>query len=319
MKKTLLLVPAILVLTFSTKAQTTCATAVIITSGLHTEDTLLGSDIPDPVCAQNGAGADNAEWYSYTPNDDFTINLSTDLANNSGLDTRFHVYSGSCGALTCIAGDDDSGSGFLSYASFTVLSGNTYYIAFDDRWDASGFDFTLEEHPYVAPTTPPITFSPSQLPNSTSGAAYAVVDMNGDFLDDAITVDEGMVQIHYQNSGGGYNFSIINHDTVEFMPTWSMAVGDFDGNGYNDMLYGNGVGVTFMKSNSNGTDYQEVSGSEYVFSQRSNFIDINNDGHLDAFVCHDVDPNVYYINDGNGNLQYVQGGIGDHPQGGNYG
>ena len=25
--------------------------------------------------------------------------------------------------------------------------------------------------------------------------------------------------------------------------------------------------------------------------------DINNDGHLDAFVCHDVEPNVFYLND----------------------
>ena len=43
-------------------------------------------------------------------------------------------------------------------------------------------------------------------------------------------------------------------------------------------------------------------GNEYVFSQRSNFVDINNDGHLDAFVCHDVQPTVYYINDGDGNF-----------------
>ena len=44
-----------------------------------------------------------------------------------------------------------------------------------------------------------------------------------------------------------------------------------------------------------------------MFSQRSNFVDINNDGHLDAFVCHDVQPTVYYINDGEGNLQFFQG------------
>lgn len=48
-------------------------------------------------------------------------------------------------------------------------------------------------------------------------------------------------------------------------------------------------------------------------------VDIDNDGHLDAFVCHDVAPNVYYLNDGTGNLTYHQGGLGDHPNGGNYG
>lgn len=319
MKKTLLFFGVLVLGTFTMQAQTTCATATVISAGLHTEDTLLGTDVPIPVCAANGTGADNAEWYLYTPANDHTINLSTDLPTNAGLDTRFHVYTGSCGTLICHAGDDDSGSGFLSYASFTVLAGNTYYIAFDDRWSAAGFDFVLEEFPYVAPTSPPITFTPQGLPNTTTGAAYAVVDVNGDYLDDALTIDEGKIQIHYQSTGGGYNYVEIEHDSVDFPPSWSMAVGDIDRNGYNDLLYGNGIGVTFMIANNDGTDYQEVSGSEYVFSQRSNFIDLNNDGHLDAFVCHDVDRNVYYINDGSGNLQFNQGGIGDHPQGGNYG
>jgi len=319
MKKTLFFATFTYFFAITALGQSECSTATIISAGTYTVDTLLGTDVPAPVCAANGTGADNAEWYVYTPTDDYTINLSTDLQVNSGIDTRVHIYTGTCGALVCLAGDDDSGSGFLSVATFNVFSGDTYYIAFDDRWSASGFDFLLEETPYVQPITPPITFTPQPLPNTTSGASYGVVDMNGDFLDDAITLDQDKIQIHYQNIGGGFDFSVINHDTVEFMATWSMAAADYDRNGFNDMVYGNGVGVSFMRANNDGTDYQEVFTPEYVFSQRSNFIDIDNDGNLDAFVCHDVDPNVYYMNDGNGNLQYIQGGIGDHPQGGNYG
>jgi len=74
-----------------------------------------------------------------------------------------------------------------------------------------------------------------------------------------------------------------------------------------------------MKANSTGTGYTPISGPQSIFSQRSNFVDLNNDGHLDAFVCHDVNPNVYYLNDGNGNLIFHQGGMGDFPSGGNYG
>ena len=104
-----------------------------------------------------------------------------------------------------------------------------------------------------------------------------------------------------------------------YNPSWSIAAGDITGNGYNDLLYGSGSGVTFMYANDEGTGYTQVSGPEYVFVQRSNFVDINNDGHLDAFACHDIAPNVYYINDGEGNLIFHQGGLGDVPVGGHYG
>lgn len=154
---------------------------------------------------------------------------------------------------------------------------------------------------------------------STGGEDRAVVDMNGDFLDDIVSVSTTNVQIYEQLAGGGFNEVNISTTPANFGPSWSMAAGDFDGNGYNDLLYGGGSGVTFMQANSDGTGFTEISGSEYVFSQRSNFVDINNDGHLDAFVCHDVEPNVYYMNDGNNNLSFNQGGLGDYPSGGHYG
>jgi hypothetical protein len=85
------------------------------------------------------------------------------------------------------------------------------------------------------------------------------------------------------------------------------------------LLYGGGNGVAFMKSINNGTAFEPFINPSYVFSQRSNFVDLNNDGNLDAFVCHDVAPNVFFMNDGEGNLSFNQGGMGDYPTGGNYG
>ena len=165
-----------------------------------------------------------------------------------------------------------------------------------------------------------------------------VVDMNGDNLDDIVSASSTNVNIHYQLNTGGFNEVDIPTPSADFLPSWSMAAADFDKNGYTDLLYGAGNGVTFMKANNTGTGFTEISGSQYVFSQRSNFVDINNDGHLDAFVCHDVAPNVYYINDGTGNLTFYQGaqydsecnlistdqvgaggGLGNYCSGGNYG
>ncbi|KRO67172.1 MAG: hypothetical protein ABR84_00740 [Cryomorphaceae bacterium BACL21 MAG-121220-bin10] len=162
-----------------------------------------------------------------------------------------------------------------------------------------------------------VTFSTQGI--GTNRSDRAVVDMNGDFLDDIISVATSSVQVFYQQPDGTFIEDVLFTTPADNLPSWSLAAADYDGNGYTDLLYGGGNGVTFMRANANGTGFDEVSFPQYVFSQRSNFVDINNDGHLDAFVCHDVEPNVYYINDGFGNLTFNQGGIGDYPTGGHYG
>jgi hypothetical protein len=109
------------------------------------------------------------------------------------------------------------------------------------------------------------------------------------------------------------------NDSVANSPSWSLCAGDLDGNGQRDLVYGGGSGVTVMFANEDGTSFRDSSYAQYVFCQRTNMVDINNDGRLDAFVCHDVAPNVYLLNDGNGQFGWNQGGLGDTQGGGNYG
>jgi hypothetical protein len=133
---------------FQMNAQDTCLTASVITPGVHTVAAVNGTEIPDPICALNGTGATVGEWYSYTPTVSGSATVTTDLLGNAGGDTRLHIYTGVCGALVCYANSDDvSGTNYLSEVTFQILSGTTYYIAFDDRWDSSGFDFDLSEVP----------------------------------------------------------------------------------------------------------------------------------------------------------------------------
>ncbi|OUR91237.1 hypothetical protein A9Q87_11065 [Flavobacteriales bacterium 34_180_T64] len=198
------------------------------------------------------------------------------------------------------------------------LNTNTAYEVYV-RGYCGGTDYSNWIGPVSFTTLTPSRVNFIQETMSMGGYDLTVVDMNGDHLDDIVSASSTNVKIKYQLAGGGFNEVNITTSSANFLPSWSMAAGDIDDNGYTDLLYGNGSGVTFMVANDTGTGFTEISGSEYVFSQRSNFADINNDGHLDAFVCHDVAPNVYYISDGAGGLTFNQGGLGDYSSGGNYG
>ena len=315
MERTLLLLAAFGSAWTGLHAQSTCATPITVNAGTYTVSAVNGVEIPAPLCAPNGTTNVTAGmWYAYTPTQSVAVTLTTNI-NSPAVDTRVHIYTGPCSALSCVAGDDDSGSDFASIVTWNAIAGTTYIIAFDNRWTSAGFQFRIIE----GNTPPPSTLAFTNLSVSTNGSALAVVDMNGDFLDDVVSVASTNVRVALQQPNG--QFTVQNRPTPQatHSPSWSLSVGDIDGNGQMDLLYGGGQGVSFMYANEDGSAYTQVAGPQYVFSQRSNFVDINNDGHLDAFVCHDVQPNVYYLNDGGGNLQFFQGGLGDTPDGGNYG
>jgi len=301
-------------------AQQSCAEAISIIGGeIITVDSILQGEIPIPICASGDDGATAGAWYSYAPEENFTLVIESSFPQNSGIDNRIHVYTGPCEDRVCLGGDDDGGSGFLFELRLNVFAGETYYIAFDDRWDKSGFDFRITEYPFIEPVDPPVLFTSVNIPQITAQYRLGVVDMDGDYLDDIVSVSADKIEILLQQTDGTFILKTFEHDSVRFVPVWSLSAGDLNGDGYKDLIYGDQEGVTFMFSENNGDTFTEVSGEEYVFSQRSNFVDINNDGFLDVFMCHDVAPNVFYINDGEGNLTFNQGGIGDFPNGGNYG
>lgn len=297
------------------EAQNTCASPLAVTAGvLYTVDTVDGPDVPLPVCSAGGTGATAGEWYLYTATDYVTVIVSSDLVQNGNTDTRVQVYTGTCGNLTCIMGDDDGGAGLLTLGLFNAYPGQSYLIAWDNRYSSVGFDFQISEQPWDPSA---IGFTSQTI--ATNGSAYAAVDMTNDGYDDVVSVTATTIRIHHQQSDASFVQTDYVTTSADFTPSWSMAAGDIDANGYLDLLYGGGSGVTFMYASDDGTAFTEVSGPQYVFSQRSNMVDINNDGNLDAFVCHDVQPNVYYLNNGLGDLTFYQGGLGDTPDGGNYG
>ena len=133
------------------------------------------------------------------------------------------------------------------------------------------------------------------------GYTSITVDMNGDYLDDFVRVSGNGIGIDYQQADGTFE-SVFIAMIIQWVPDWSAAAADIDGNGYTDLLLGNGQRASFLFANEDGTAFTEVFEDLYIFSQRTNLVDIDNDGDLDAFVCHDVDGNHNYRNDGNQNM-----------------
>ena len=92
-------------------AQDNCATAVpIANAGTYTVGTINGTELPAISCNLTNTSASAAEWYAYTPSQNYTVTVTSDLNENICLDTRLRIYSGTCASLTCIGGDDDSGN-----------------------------------------------------------------------------------------------------------------------------------------------------------------------------------------------------------------
>ncbi|MFK5982598.1 MAG: FG-GAP-like repeat-containing protein [Flavobacteriaceae bacterium] len=157
----------------------------------------------------------------------------------------------------------------------------------------------------------------SDLIENYPGYQSIAVDMNDDGFDDFVRVSESGIGIDYQQANGTF-VSTFYSMTIQNVPDWSVAAGDIDGNGYTDLVLGNGSRVSFLFANADGTAYTEQTHPEYIFSQRSNLVDIDNDGDLDAFVCHDIDESHPYRNDGNQNMVMDQTLIQTLDLAGNY-
>ena len=306
MKKITLLLMFCFVIQF-TNAQNTCATATPITAaGLYVISAVNGTQVPSPTCIVDpDANPTSGKWYAYTPTQNYTVTVTSDITqNNPRIDTRLHIYTGSCANLTCLAGDDDGGSNYSSVATFNVAAGTTYYIAWDNRWSGSGFTFQLIQAALVTP--PSITYTTQAIATVNSQYNLCVVDMNGDHKDDIVGVSANNLRVHYQGAGGTFTVTDMPITGTSKMPGWSIAAGDYNKDGFNDLILGSGSGLSVWSSNNTGTAYTGFNPTDYIFCQRTNFADLNNDGNLDVFSCHDVAPNCYYLNDGEGNLTFYQ-------------
>jgi hypothetical protein len=128
----------------------------------------------------------------------------------------------------------------------------------------------------------------SSLPDSyNSGNCVGFTDMDNDGFDDIVVLDGSTtIKVLYQDGAG--NFTEVNYGDVSNNSQWGMTIGDYDNDGHKDVFAGgsyDGVHVKHIDGIGQWSDFDLD--NDYMFMQACNFADIDNDGQLDVFGCHD--------------------------------
>lgn len=140
-----------------------------------------------------------------------------------------------------------------------------------------------------------------------SAVPVAVADMNGDGLDDIVTLQRGRIlTVQYQVSERGRSF--VRYELPENLATGEqndIIVADFNNDGANDIFtIGSYDRVKILYAIPFTYEFERT---EMVvvpfFSQGASSGDFNGDGWLDVVVLNDNGLNYTFMNDGSGNLQ----------------
>lgn len=156
-----------------------CGTPVTGSTVGATSDSALGS------CATgSGVTPNNGIWYVLGgASGATTISLC-----GSSYDTKLHVYSGSCAALTCIASNDDF-CGLQSQVSFTAAAGTTYYVLVNGFGSATG-SFTLNA---TCSQTPPCAQTP--VTNTYTNSTAVAIPTGPGVVTSTITINNALAKI----------------------------------------------------------------------------------------------------------------------------
>ena len=128
----------------------------------------------------------------------------------------------------------------------------------------------------------------SSLPSTyNSGGCIGFADLDGDGYDDLIVLDQSKT-LHtlYQTPDG--EFVDYNLGEVSGANQWGMCVADFDNDGHKDVFSGGSYdGVFVQRITEPGVTSSLELANGSMFMQACNWVDIDNDGVLDVFGCHD--------------------------------
>ena len=141
--------------------------------------------------------------------------------------------------------------------------------------------------------------------------SVAVGDMNDDGHLDIVVGNNGQQNGVYLNDGTGH-FPLAQPYTRTFGtgsdPTYSVAVGDMNGDGDLDIVAGNyrQRSVVYLNDGAGNFTTERDFGAESNKTYSVAVGDMNDDGHLDIVVGNDGQQNGVYLNDGTGHFPLAQ-------------
>jgi hypothetical protein len=194
----------------------------------------------------------------------------------------------------------------ISFLTRSFLFYNIYLLKLIYIMNRKNLIFAFLISSFLSYSQITFTNSNTSLVNSslTSGVAIGVSDMNADGLDDIVRLSNAnSLEIEYQTASG--TFTRYNYGSIG-SSAWGLCIADVDHNGFNDIFTGGSYnGLKLITANNNGTAYtSNTLGGASIFVQNLNFIDIDNNGMIDIFACHDDGISSPYKNTNNGTLTY---------------
>jgi hypothetical protein len=107
-----------------------CANAIPVACNSSVSGTSFGStNTGNPGICTTDLSTAGGVWYTVQG---WNGQMTATTCSATGFDTKLGIFTGSCGAFTCVAGNDDdatcSFSGLRSSVNWTATSGTTYYI-----------------------------------------------------------------------------------------------------------------------------------------------------------------------------------------------
>lgn len=145
--------------------------------------------------------------------------------------------------------------------------------------------------------------------NFYSGVAIGIADMNGDGLDDIVRLDQGVfLQVDYQSNDCDAYFQSSERYRVQQNSAWNVFIADINNDGWNDVMAGGafeGIKGLISIPNSEAFTEYDVPDSDF-FAQAANFVDIDEDGFLDAFICNDDAASKIFMNNQDGTFSFQE-------------